>query len=147
MLSIFKVDKNLLLLTWLSTCLLCMYLRLLMIGRVGDIAPWWLVNNKRRHSREWRARLTKADDTSIIWAVDPLPLPTLMVISPFYGCYQFPVWVWITPDSSLDVVSWQPTHIVVLEFYLECNYVSRAIPVPSTHSQHEKCAPKRQSRR
>ena len=58
----------------------------------------------------------------------------------FYGCYQFPVWVWITPDSSLDVVSWQPTHIVVLEFYLECNYVSRAIPVPSTHSQHEKCA-------
>lgn len=58
----------------------------------------------------------------------------------FYGCYQFRVWVWITPDSSLDVVSWQPTHIVVLEFYLECNYVSRAIPVPSTHSQHEKCA-------
>ena len=27
-----------------------------------------------------------------------------------------------------------------MEFYLECNYVSRAIPVPSTHSQHEKCA-------
>ena len=71
---------------------------------------------------------------------DPINSPIDNGYAVFYGCYQFRVWVWITPDSSLDVVSWQPTHIVVLEFYLECNYVSRAIPVPSTHSQHEKCA-------